>query len=40
MPGAFGVQTTEALLTWVREKGYTDGEHFQRYLAARLAEQN
>ncbi len=40
MPGAFGVGTTEALLTWVRDKGYESGEHFQKYLAARMAEQN
>ena len=40
MPGAFGIGTTEALLTWVRDKGYASGEHFQKYLAARMAEQN
>jgi thioredoxin-related protein len=40
MPGAFGIQTTEALLTWVRDKEYEDGEHFQKYLAARIAAQN
>ena len=40
MPGAFGIGTTEALLTWVRDKGYVTGEHFQKYLAARMAEQN
>lgn len=36
MPGAFGVATTEALLTWVRDHGYESGEHFQKYLAARI----
>ncbi len=40
MPGAFGVGTTEALLTWVHDKGYESGEHFQKYLAARMAGQN
>lgn len=33
MPGAFGTGTTRALLTWVRDKEYESGEHFQRYLA-------
>ena len=36
MPGAFGVGTTEALLTWVRDHGYENGEHFQKYLADRV----
>ncbi len=36
MPGAFGRQTTAALLTWVKDHGYDSGEHFQKYLAARL----
>lgn len=33
MPGAFGPQTTQALLTWVKDKGYEGDEHFQKYLA-------
>lgn len=33
MPGAFGTGTTRALLTWVRDREYETGEHFQRYLA-------
>lgn len=33
MPGAFGSGTTQALLTWVRDREYETGEHFQRYLA-------
>ncbi len=33
MPGAFGIGTTTALLTWVRDHGYENGEHFQKYLA-------
>ncbi|MCX7645257.1 MAG: thioredoxin family protein [Rhodobacteraceae bacterium] len=37
MPGAFGRGTTEALLTWVRDHGYASGEHFQKYLADRMA---
>ena len=40
MPGAFGKGTTEALLTWVRDKGYTNGEHFQKYLAGRVSPNN
>jgi len=36
MPGAFGIGTTEALLTWVRDHGYENGEHFQKYLAGRV----
>lgn len=37
MPGAFGKQTTAALLTWVKDHGYESGEHFQKYLAERVA---
>lgn len=40
MPGAFGKGTTEALLTWVKDHGYDSGEHFQKYLAARMAAGN
>lgn len=40
MPGAFGTGTTEALLTWVRDHGYADGEHFQKYLAGRVNVEN
>lgn len=40
MPGAFGKGTTEALLTWVRDKGYESGEHFQKYLAGRVNPNN
>jgi thioredoxin-related protein len=40
MPGAFGKGTTEALLTWVRDHGYESGEHFQKYLAARMQPAN
>ena len=36
MPGAFGKQTTAALLTWVKDHGYESGEHFQKYLAERV----
>jgi len=38
MPGAFGKGTTAALLTWVRDKEYENGEHFQKYLAQRLSQ--
>ncbi|MFN4156161.1 MAG: SoxW family protein [Paracoccaceae bacterium] len=40
MPGAFGIGTTEALLTWVRDHGYASGEHFQKYLATRINAEN
>jgi len=40
MPGAFDRGTTEALLTWVRDHGYANGEHFQKYLAGRLLPKN
>lgn len=36
MPGAFGKGTTRALLTWVRDHGYENGEHFQKFLASQL----
>lgn len=36
MPGAFGKGTTGALLTWVKDKEYESGEHFQKYLARTL----
>ena len=39
MPGAFGKGTTEALLTWVRDHGYENGEHFQKFLAGRVNSQ-
>ncbi len=37
MPGAFGKGTTEALLVWVRDHGYANGQHFQKFLAERMA---
>jgi thioredoxin-related protein len=40
MPGAFGIGTTEALLTWIRDHGYDSGDHFQKYLAERMNAQN
>lgn len=40
MPGAFGIGTTEALLTWVRDHGYDSGEHFQKFLANRTNAEN
>ncbi|VDC24812.1 SoxW family protein [Pseudogemmobacter humi] len=36
MPGAFGKGTTRALLTWVRDHGYENGEHFQKFLAGQV----
>lgn len=36
MPGAFGKGTTAALLTWVKDRGYATGEHFQKFLASRV----
>lgn len=38
MPGAFGKGTTKALLTWVRDKEYENGEHFQKYLARTMGD--
>jgi len=40
MPGAFGKGTTRALLQWVLEKGYEGDEHFQKYVARTLADEN
>lgn len=40
MPGAFGIGTTKALLTWVRDHGYENGEHFQKFLAEQVMEEN
>ena len=36
MPGAFGKGTTEALLIWVRDHGYENGENFQKFVADRM----
>lgn len=36
MPGAFGKGTTRALLTWVSDHGYQNGENFQKYVAENL----
>ena len=38
MPGAFKRGTTSALLSWVKDKGYESGQHFQKYLAERLGQ--
>lgn len=40
MPGAFGRGTTKALLTWVRDHGYENGEHFQRFLSKQINLEN
>lgn len=37
VPGAFGTGTVEALLVWVRDKTYENGENFQKFLAERMA---
>ncbi len=41
MPGAFGIQTTTDMFTWVNEKRYKleDGEDFQRYHARMIKER-
>lgn len=39
MPGAFGKWTTLNMFSWVREKGYEGEEHFQKYHARRILEQ-
>ena len=36
VPGAFKRGTTSALFTWVKDKGYESGQHFQKYLAERI----
>lgn len=36
MPGAFGPGTTRAMLEWVRDREYENGEHFQRFLARQM----
>lgn len=38
MPGAFGKGTFLSLFEWVKDKGYTSDEHFQKYVARRLPE--
>ncbi len=38
MPGAFGKGTTFNMLNWVVEKGYEEGEPFQKYHARKLEE--
>ena len=38
VPGAFKRGTTSALFTWVKDKGYESGQHFQKYLAERLGQ--
>ncbi len=40
LPGAFGKETTAALFTWVRDHGYENGDHFQKYLADRINLKN
>jgi thioredoxin-related protein len=37
MPGAFGKGTTAALMTWVRDRRYESGEHFQKFVAEQMA---
>jgi thioredoxin-related protein len=39
MPGAFSRNTTLHLLQWIQEKGYESDEHFQKYHARRLAQE-
>jgi len=39
VPGAFGKDTTLAMLRWVKEKSYLTEEPFQKYLARMLAAQ-
>jgi len=38
MPGAFGKGTTRAMFTWIRDKEYLTGEHFQKYVARTVVE--
>lgn len=37
MPGAFGKGTMAALMTWVRDRRYESGEHFQKFVAEQMA---
>jgi thioredoxin-related protein len=39
MPGAFEKGTTAGLFTWIRDKEYLTGEHFQKYITRRSAEK-
>ena len=36
VPGAFGIETTRNMLTWVLEEGYAGDEPFQAYHARKL----
>lgn len=38
MPGAFGKGTTRAMFTWIKDKEYLTGEHFQKYVARTVTE--
>lgn len=38
MPGAFGKGTTKALLTWVKDHGYENGENFQKFVAQQMSQ--
>lgn len=40
MPGAFGKGMTEALLIWVRDHIYDNGENFQKFVAERIIVEN
>lgn len=39
MPGAFERGTTAGLFSWIRNKEYMSGEHFQKYITRRSAEK-
>ncbi len=38
MPGAFKKGTFLAMFQWVKDKGYADGRHFQKYLGEKIKE--
>ncbi|MDM7931446.1 thioredoxin family protein [Tabrizicola sp.] len=40
MPGSFGKGTTEALLIWVRDHIYENGENFQKFVAEKMIGEN
>ena len=39
MPGAFGKGTTLDMFQWVKDKGYSGDEHFQKYHSRKIAER-
>ena len=38
MPGAFGKGTFLSFFSWIKEKGYKEGDHFQAYVSKKIPE--